>query len=92
MASRKRKGRGDELRVTAGVDYSKVSSGVIEDTRFVRYKNQPGSGTASASASSATAAGATGKGSATFDAFMRMATGGEAATVRDRIDNPNRPT
>mmetsp|Transcript_16428 Transcript_16428/g.62411 ORF Transcript_16428/g.62411 Transcript_16428/m.62411 type:complete len:203 (-) Transcript_16428:590-1198(-) len=88
MSSRRRRERKDELQSSAGVDYSKLSDRRLEDNRFERYRD----GNPSSSATAATAKAAGGGASATFDAFMRMATGGEQRTVRDFIDNPNRPT
>eukprot|EP00968_Pinguiococcus_pyrenoidosus_P010017 scaffold788_cov231-Pinguiococcus_pyrenoidosus.AAC.13 len=70
-----------------------VSRGVSGKFPPVKRSSQsPDAEIPQSSATAATAKAAGGGASATFDAFMRMATGGEQRTVRDFIDNPNRPT
>ena len=64
----------------SGVNYDLTSSGIIEDKRFQRERALPPS------------VGSSVQKSSTFDALTRMAAGLESRTLRDNINDPNRPT
>jgi len=66
----------------SGVDYTKLATGAQEDKRFQRNRGKECSG----------AIGSTPGMSSTMDALHRMQAGLESRTVRDQINDPNRPT
>ena len=66
----------------SGVDYTKLATGAQEDKRFQRNRGKECSG----------AIGSKPGMSSTMDALHRMQAGLESRTVRDQINDPNRPT
>jgi outer membrane biosynthesis protein TonB len=77
-----------------GFKVDQVADRHLDDDRYERelaFKAQQG-GDAKAAAQAVSGSGGGGQTSATFDAFMRMATGQEGRTIADKIGDSNRPT
>uniref|UniRef100_A0A7S2SNX5 Uncharacterized protein n=1 Tax=Rhizochromulina marina TaxID=1034831 RepID=A0A7S2SNX5_9STRA len=82
------------LNKGTGVRYDKVADRHLDDVRFERelaFKKsmQPGG---KAEVGEEMQAAAPAQSSATYDAFMRMATGRQERTIADKINDSNRPT
>jgi len=76
-----------------GVKYDKVADRHMDDDRYEReleFKRQQAEG--KDAATTAATVGGGGQSSATFDAFMRMATGKQERSIADKINDTNRPT
>ena len=78
----------------SGVNYSQVADRHLDDKRFEReraFQEQVNKDIAEGKAGDS-AEGASGQPSATYDAFMRMATGQGERTIADKLNDKNRPT
>ena len=78
----------------SGVNYSQVADRHLDDKRFEReraFQEQVNKDIAEGRAGDS-AEGASGQPSATYDAFMRMATGQGERTIADKLNDKNRPT
>jgi hypothetical protein len=67
-----------------GVDYSRIESRAIVDSRYERDNNKKAINPTSSSSSAAM--------SSTFDALIRLQAGVEARTLSEKITDSNRPT